>query len=71
VFTVIDRGGGLIQVVVDNALNYGINAFLTWTYGGVSGLSNEWVPGTGSRTLQVQLPAGFDATLEIKASKLP
>jgi hypothetical protein len=52
-------------MVVTNSLPYGINAFLTWSWGGVTGQA-KWVGGNGrGDTLQVQLPQGFDATLEI------
>jgi hypothetical protein len=69
VFTVIDLGAGLIDMVVTNSLPQAVNAFLTWSWGGVTGQSTEVVAAGRGTTLTVQLPPGYDATLEISATK--
>jgi hypothetical protein len=67
VFIAIDRGGGLIQMVVANGVPYAIDATLSWSWGGVTGKSEREIPYNQGATLEVQLPPGFDATLEILA----
>jgi hypothetical protein len=68
VFKVIDRGGGLIQMVVTNEVVFTIDAIPSWSWGGLTGQSVREIPYHGSAVLQVQLPPGFDATLEISAN---
>jgi hypothetical protein len=67
VFSAVNVGGGLIRMVVTNSFPYAVDAFLTWSWGGVTGQSSDFIGARGATTLQVQLPAGFDATLEISA----
>jgi hypothetical protein len=70
VFTVWDRGGGVIEVDVRNNIFQAVDVFLNWSWGGVNGLSSGIVnPGAGT-LLQADLPAGFDATLEIGAKRV-
>jgi hypothetical protein len=71
VWTVWDNGGGLIQFVVSNTLTYGINAIMSWSWGGVTRQTQKWVGGLDDDFLEVQLPQGFDATFEILCSKTP
>jgi hypothetical protein len=69
-FTAIDRGGGLVQMLVSNSLPYAVDTILTWSWGGVNGESTSSVDPNSADNLQVQLPPGFDATLEIIAQKI-
>jgi hypothetical protein len=67
VFTAVNRGGGLIQMIVTNALSFGVDAFMTYSWGGITIQATHWVGTNRGITLQVQLPSGYDATIEIAA----
>jgi hypothetical protein len=66
-FTVFDNGGGVIDMVVTNFLPYTVDAFLSWSWGGVNRQVNKQLRTSDTTTLRAYLPAGFDATLEISA----
>jgi hypothetical protein len=67
VFTLYDKGGGLIEATVVNLLPYAVQAILSWSWGGVNGQVSNHVGVSGAATLRAYLPADFDATLEISA----
>jgi hypothetical protein len=66
-FTVFDKGGGVVEMIVSNGTPFVVNTFLTWAWGGVTGESSRQLAHNGVATLRVILPPGFDATLEIIA----
>jgi hypothetical protein len=67
VFTVWDRGGGVIEVNVQNEIWQAVDVFLNWSWAGVNGLSSRILTVGRSTLLRADLPPGFDATLEIGA----
>jgi hypothetical protein len=70
VFTVFDKGGGIIEVVVLNTLPRAVDAFLNWSWAGLNGLSSRILEQNGSITFRADLPPGFDAAIEIGARKV-
>jgi hypothetical protein len=67
-FTVADKGGGIIQMFIVNQLPQVVNAYLSWSWGGHNGKSSIVLAAGRSGFVQVNLPDGFDAPLEIFAS---
>jgi hypothetical protein len=68
-FTVFDKGNGVIDVIVSNGLQYAVNVFLLWSYGGENGQSTQRLAFNKAATLVARLPAGFDGTLEVIARR--
>jgi hypothetical protein len=66
----LDRGGGVIQAIVYNDLPYAIKASFTWSWDGATGISVYVLLAAATRILQVTLPDGYDAPLEILASTI-
>jgi hypothetical protein len=67
IFTIFDKGAGIIVVAVSNLLPDAVDVFLNWSWAGVNGLSSHILKHGESIALRADLPPGFDAALEIGA----
>jgi hypothetical protein len=70
IFTVWDRGGGIIEINVRNGLWQAVDVFLNWSWAGVNGQSSRIIDSGAGVLLRAVLPDGFDATLEIGAKEV-
>jgi hypothetical protein len=70
VFTLLDNGAGQVIANVENLLSEAVSVFLNWSWGGVNGLSSHIIGRGRMFNLQVNLPPGFDASLEIGANRV-
>jgi hypothetical protein len=66
-FTAVDKGAGVIQTLVSNSLPHAVNAYLTWSFAGVTGISTLTIEPTKIGILEIDLPAGFSGSVEIFA----
>jgi hypothetical protein len=69
-FTLFDYGAGRIEVNVWNGLPYAVDAFMSWSWGGVNGQFARSLTAQDNASFRTDLPPGFDATIEIGAKKI-
>jgi hypothetical protein len=64
-FTLTDRGGGTIQAKVENHFPHPVRAIVIWSWGRTAGITQSLMAAATASVLQIHLPAGFDAPLEL------